>query len=84
MGFDDKIGHSFGFKGCASLNSPHIKFLKEKKRKKRKSSLKWRFQEKQVFSRKYYPAFYDNVVRKWGFDFTKNVDAKRKVGWRFY
>jgi len=26
-----------------------MKFLKEKKRKKRKSSIKWRFQEKQVF-----------------------------------
>lgn len=34
VGFDDKIGHSFGFKGCASLNSPHLKFLKEKKEKK--------------------------------------------------
>jgi hypothetical protein len=71
VGFDDKIGHSFGFKGCASLNSPHLKFLKEKKRKKRKSSHKWRFQEKQVFSRKYYPAFYDKVVRKWVFEFNQ-------------
>ena len=53
-------------------------FLKEKKEKKRKSSHKWRFQEKQVFSRKYYPDFYDKVVRKRGFDFIKNVDAKRK------
>jgi len=38
--------------------APHtLNFLKEKKGKKRKSSLKWRFQEKQVFSRKYYPGF---------------------------
>ena len=78
MGLDDEIRHSFGFKGCASLRSAHIKFLKEKKRKKRKSSIKWRFQEKQVFSRKYYPAFYDKVVRKWGFDFEISVVANRK------
>ena len=78
VGLDDEIRHSFGFKGCASLRSAHIKFLKEKKRKKRKSSIKWRFQEKQVFSRKYYPAFYDKVVRKWGFDFEISVVANRK------
>ena len=36
MGLDDEIRHSFGFKGCASLRSAHIKFLKEKKGKKRK------------------------------------------------
>lgn len=59
--------------------APHtLNFLKEKKGKKRKSSLKWRFQEKQVFSRKYYPEFYDELVRNWSFDFVKNVEAKRK------
>ena len=83
MGFDDKIGHSFGFKGCASLNSPHIKFLKEKKRKKRKSSLKWRFQEKQVFSRKYYPGFYDKVVRNWSFDSSKMLKRNENEGGDF-
>jgi len=35
VGFDDKIRHSFGFKGCASPCSAHIKFFK-RKRKKRK------------------------------------------------
>ena len=47
----------FVFVNSASLHFAHIKFLKEKKRKKRKSSIKWRFQEKQVFSKKYYPGF---------------------------
>ena len=35
MGLNDEIRHSFGFKICVSLNSPHIKFLKEKKKKKK-------------------------------------------------
>ena len=34
VGFDDEIWHSFGFKMCASLRSAHIKFLKEKEKKK--------------------------------------------------
>jgi len=65
--------------------APHTQnFLKEKKRKKRKSSFKWRFQEKQVFSRKYYPAFYDRDVRKWGFEFNQMLKRNENVGWRFY
>ncbi len=35
VGLDDEIQHSFGFKGCGSLRSAHIKFLKEKKEKKK-------------------------------------------------
>jgi hypothetical protein len=78
VGLDDVIRHSFGFRGCASLRSAHLNFLKEKKEKKRKSSPKWRFQEKQVFSIKYYPALRVKCVREWGFNFIQNVEANRK------
>ena len=39
MGLDDEIGHSFGFKGCPSLRSAHIKFFKKKKKEKKESRL---------------------------------------------
>ena len=51
MGLDDEIRHSFGFKGCASLRSAHIKFLKEKKEKKESHPSSGGFKKSKFFQK---------------------------------
>jgi hypothetical protein len=66
VGFDNKIGHGFGFKLMCSAKASHTKFFKRKKGKKESQSLKWRVSKKQVFLKKYYPIYPRNYKREIG------------------
>jgi hypothetical protein len=69
VGFDNKIGHGFGFKVMCSAKASHTKFFKRKKEKKESLSWKWKVSKKQVFRIKYYPKGGDFIRNPQGLNF---------------